>query len=482
MIDPARSLEPLEHPHVEEVSGWVDPLSVLSEAKGRAHPVLLLSGLPDHPASRFSILSWDPVLLVTYDAGVAVLRHPQPGGVSEGWRGRIDPFDLLRGIAPSGRVKRLEGLPFAGGAIGYLGYGLRRTVERMPSMPPDPLGFPEAWFGIYDAAVVFDHAERRMAVVSTGISSGRTRDRETQASRRLAEFLSAIERSRRLRTGEVERRPAGSATFITRREEYERRICRALEYIAAGDIYQANLSHRIVCPFEGDTMALFDALARRNPAPFSAYLDAGRFQVVSASPERFLSLHGDRAVSAPIKGTRPRGDIPEEDRRLARELCDSKKDRAENVMIADLVRNDLGRVCEPGSVRADRLCSLESFATVHHLVSTISGKPRAGRDRIDLIRALFPGGSMTGAPKVRAMEVIDELEAEERGVYSGSIGYLSLDGGMDLNIVIRTILCADGRAHLRVGGGIVADSDPALEYRETLDKARALLDVLGVAL
>jgi para-aminobenzoate synthetase component 1 len=243
-----------------------------------------------------------------------------------------------------------------------------------------------------------------------------------------------------------------------------------------------NLSHRIECPLAADPIDLFRALARTNPAPFAAYLDAGPFQVACASPERFLRLAGRRAVTSPIKGTRPRGGTAEEDRRLARELEESAKDRAENVMIADLARNDLGRVCEPGSVRVESLCALESFATVHHLVSTVGGTLRDDRDRIDLVRALFPGGSMTGAPKVRAMQVIDELEAEERGIYAGSLGYLSLDGGMDLNIVIRTVVCAAGRAHLRVGGAIVADSDPRREFRETLDKARALLRVLRAAL
>jgi len=272
--------------------------------------------------------------------------------------------------------------------------------------------------------------------------------------------------------------PRREATLTTPRPDYLRRVARALDYIAAGDIYQVNLSHRIECPFEDDPIDLFRSLSRLNPAPFAAYVDAGPLRIVCASPERFLGLDGDLAISSPIKGTRPRGGTRAEDERLAGELLGSAKDRAENVMIADLVRNDLGRIAVPGSVRVRHLCALESFATVHHLVSTIEGRLPAGRDRIELLRALFPGGSMTGAPKVRAMEVIDELEQEERGIYSGSIGYLSLDGRMDFNIVIRTILCAAGRAHVRVGGAIVADSDPELEFRETLDKARALLEAL----
>ena len=279
------------------------------------------------------------------------------------------------------------------------------------------------------------------------------------------------------------RRPSRrQAVLVTPREEYLRRIRRALDYIAAGDIYQVNLSHRIECPFEAEPVDLFRRLAELNPAPFAAYVDAGPFKVISASPERFVALVGDRAWSSPIKGTRPRGATPADDRRLARDLLESPKDRAENVMIADLVRNDLGRVSRPGSVRVASLCALESFATVHHLVSTIEGRLEAGRGRIDLLRALFPGGSMTGAPKVRAMEVIDELEGEERGLYSGSVGYLSFDGTMDFNIVIRTLVLAGGRAHLRAGGAIVADSEPAQEFRETLDKARALLQAMDADL
>jgi para-aminobenzoate synthetase component 1 len=260
---------------------------------------------------------------------------------------------------------------------------------------------------------------------------------------------------------------------------HEERIARVLDLIGRGDLYQANLSHRISCTLREPPAALFARLMARNPSPFAACLDTGDLHVVCASPERFVTLRDGQARSSPIKGTRPRGRTPREDEALALDLVASAKDRAENVMIVDLVRNDLGRVAQPGSVRMEVLCGLESFATVHHLVSTVVARLRAGRDRIDLLRALFPGGSMTGTPKIRAMEVIAALEEEERGVYSGAIGYLSRDGGIDFNIVIRTIVCAGGRAYLRVGGGIVADSDPAAEYAETIDKARALLDALG---
>jgi para-aminobenzoate synthetase component 1 len=478
VIDPILPVAPPPKARIEELPGWVDPLDALEAIRGRSHPALLHSGLADHPASRYSILACDPLLVVSLRGREASLVRREDGGRREERR-RADPFDLLRALAPAGALERAPGLPFAGGVIGYIGYGLRRSVESLPGAPPDPLGHPDAWLGLYDAAAIFDHRERRVALLAAGLGAADERRRESQAARRLADLRQVLARAAAAPSGLP---PACAARPVIPREDYLRRIGRALEYIAAGDIYQVNLSHRIECPFPGDPIGLFRELARRNPAPFAAYLDAGPFQVVSASPERFLQVVGRRAVSSPIKGTRPRGPTAEEDRRLARELVESPKDRAENVMIADLVRNDLGRVCEAASVRVENLCALESFATVHHLVSTVSGTLRADRDRIDLLRALFPGGSMTGAPKVRAMEVIDELEGEERGIYSGSIGYLSLDGGMDLNIVIRTIVCAGGRAHLRVGGAIVADSDPWQEYRETIDKARALLEVLRAAL
>lgn len=484
----AESIErpvPLPAPRVEDFRDWVEPTRVLDVVRALRHPALLLSGLPRHSASRFSILAWDPVRVVVFAAGrTRVDCFSDTGGTTELER-ITDPFRLLRAILSGDQVGRLPGLPFAGGAIGYLGYGMRRYVESLPTGPPDPIGAPDLWFGIYDAAIVFDHAERRIALVAGGSAPGVSGPRSARAQDRLHDLRARLKQARDTRGGPPARSAAGSAgeaVAITPRAGYRRSIERALEYIAAGDIYQVNLSHRIRCSYEGDPVDLFLDLARDNPAPFAAYLDTGRIRVISASPERFLSLHGGRASSSPIKGTRPRGATPDQEGRLVEELLGSVKDRAENIMIADLARNDLGRVCEPGSVHVEKLCGLETFATVHHLVSTISGRPRADRDRVDLLRALFPGGSMTGAPKVRAMEVIDELEREERGIYSGSIGYLSFDGGMDLNIVIRTILCVEGTAHLRVGGGIVADSDPEAEYRETLDKAHALLRALNVRL
>ncbi|HJX87490.1 MAG TPA: aminodeoxychorismate synthase component I, partial [Gemmatimonadales bacterium] len=276
----------------------------------------------------------------------------------------------------------------------------------------------------------------------------------------------------------LESAPDGLRSTFTHRG-YLDAVARVREYIVAGDIFQANLSQRLQAPLREAPYDLYRRLRRRNPAPFAAYFDCGDLTVLSASPERFLRLDERGAVETrPIKGTRPRGLGPMHDAALGRALAESEKDRAENVMIVDLLRNDLSRVCRPGSVRVPELFALEHHPTVHHLVSTVVGELAPGADAVDLIRATFPGGSITGAPKVRAMEIIAELEPTRRGVYCGSVGYLSRTGAMDTSIVIRTFVRVGREVYFQAGGGIVADSDPELEYRETLDKARGLIAAL----
>jgi para-aminobenzoate synthetase component 1 len=257
-------------------------------------------------------------------------------------------------------------------------------------------------------------------------------------------------------------------------------VARAREYILAGDIFQVNLSQRFEAPLHGTPWAFYSRLRRRNPAPFAAYFECGDTAVLSASPERFLRAAPDgRVETRPIKGTRPRGAGPEHDAALGQALTESAKDRAENLMIVDLMRNDLSRVCTPGSVHVPELFALERYATVHHLVSTVVGQLGAGRDALDLLRAAFPGGSITGAPKVRAMEIITECEPSQRGVYCGSIGYWSFTGALDTSIAIRTAVALEGRVYFSAGGGIVSDSTPEQEYRETLDKARGIVEALA---
>ncbi len=279
--------------------------------------------------------------------------------------------------------------------------------------------------------------------------------------------------------------PTDAAATIGLRSTFTHRgyldaVAKVREYIVAGDVFQANLSQRFQAPLREPPFELYRRLRRRNPAPFAAYLGFDDVTVLSASPERFLRLDLDRQVETrPIKGTRPRGLVPMHDAALGRALAESEKDRAENVMIVDLLRNDLSRVCRPGTVRVPELFALEQHPTVHHLVSTVVGELEPAADAVDLVRAAFPGGSITGAPKVRAMEIIAELEPTRRGVYCGSIGYISATGAMDTSIVIRTFVAAGGELYFQAGGGIVADSDPELEYRETLDKVAGLLGVLA---
>jgi len=471
----APALDPAAPSVVEAIDGWVEPIAVMRALRGARRPALLLSALAGHPAARWSILAWDPVAEIILRPGAIAIHRG--GDAADAVRRvvDVDPFDLLRTLLPVSPDARAADLPFAGGAIGFLGYGLRTAIERLPRTAPDPLDQPDGWFGVYDGALVFDHHARRLHAVAVG-AMGAAAD---ATAGRLAAAKAAVAAGRAAAAPDIEAAPRTVARAATPRRVHQERIAKILDHIGRGDLYQANLSHRITCTLREPPAALFARLMARNPSPFAACLDTGDLQIVCASPERFVTLRDGVARSSPIKGTRPRGRTPREDEALALDLMASAKDRAENVMIVDLVRNDLGRVAQAGSVRMEVLCGLESFATVHHLVSTVVARLRPGRERIDLLRALFPGGSMTGAPKIRAMEVIAGLEEEERGVYSGSIGYLSRDGKIDFNIVIRTIVCSGGRADLRVGGGIVADSDPAAEYAETIDKARALLDALG---
>jgi para-aminobenzoate synthetase component 1 len=364
-------------------------------------------------------------------------------------------------------------VPFCGGAVGYFSYDLCHHVERLPRTARDDLDFPDLALGFYDTVVAWDNLTGRAFVCAPHLP-GRPPAEERVAA--LTARLGAPCEPLPDPSG-----PLGAGLVGNfEREAYIDAVARAIEYIHAGDIFQVNLSQRFSADLRVHPWQLYRRARSGNPAPFAAYLGFPDGIVASHSPERFLRVQGREVTTRPIKGTRPRGSSPEEDARLAHELLTSEKDRAELVMIVDLERNDLGRVCSYGSVRVPELLTLESYATVHHLVSTVVGRLHDNRSLVDLLKATFPGGSITGAPKVRAMQIIDELEPTQRGVYTGSIGWIGFDGDMDLNIVIRTFLIRDGRVHWQVGGGIVADSDPTAEYEETLAKGFALKRALGV--
>ena len=364
-------------------------------------------------------------------------------------------------------------LPIVSGAIGYFSYDYGREHMGVPSTEQDVEPIPQARVVFYDLLLIEDCHEKRVWLSACGQTEG--------AEALLARFRRDIER------GMEEGFPALPDAHATKpiavrpnfeKEEYKTAVDRMIRYIIEGDIYIANMTQRLDVMSDREPLAVFEHLRTHNPSPFGGYLDCGDHQIICASPERFLRLRDGVVETRPIKGTRKRGETPEEDEALRRELEQSEKDKSELLMIVDLERNDLNRVCRPGSVEVTELFTVETYATVFHLVSNIRGELAQGSDVTDLLRAAFPGGSITGAPKYRAMEIIDELEHGKRGLYTGSIGYLTLDGECDLNIVIRTALHRDGRYHLGVGGGITSESDLEFEYEETLQKAKAVLEAL----
>ena len=458
---------------VETLGQARDPWELFLRVSGEPLPALLHSSKSDPVLGRSSIIAWDPFLVLSCRQGRGTVRSRIREINFAG-----DPFPVLRAELDRHWVASVPGVPFVGGAIGYLGYPLRQwTGGRSPQVAA-PSPWMDLHLAFYDRAYVVDHAAGLTHLVSTGMA-------EQGASRRREKRRLDLRRMREPSEEWTGRAAAcadpgsGRIRFLMSRESYLKKIRRAQEHLRAGDIYQVNLSHRIEVEGDWESASLYRQLVARHPACFSAYLPFADRAVLCASPERLVRLSGRRVETRPIKGTRARGATPGEDSQAKSALASGAKERAENVMIVDLARNDLGRVCVPGSVATEDLCRVETLPTVHHLVSTVSGTLRADSDRIDLVQALFPGGSMTGAPKLRAMEIIDEVEGEERGIYSGSIGYFSFDGDLDLNIVIRTILLAGRTAALQVGGAVMAESDPEAEYQETLDKARPLLELLA---
>jgi para-aminobenzoate synthetase component 1 len=463
----------------EELSPAPDPWAVARRLAGLPH-LLFLDSANRHPdRGRYSFVAADPADWLT-----DTIRYPK----------LPTPFaDLARRLAAFPLPTRPDLPPFQGGVAGLFGYGLQHAVERVPRPRFDEFGVPDLAVGMYDWVIAWDHAVNRAWVVSTGYPETGRNGRE-RASRRLAEARRALERGdgppvcpsrtdrRSVRTTELAPqfplpgRPGVTSNFD--RDHYVAAVRRAIDYVHAGDCFQVNISQRLLARLTEHPLELYARLRSRNPAPFAGYLDLGEFALVSASPERFLRVTNGEVETRPIKGTRPRGSTPEEERERIADLAASPKDRAENVMIVDLLRNDLGRVCAYGTVRVPKVCQVETYKYVHHLVSEVRGRLAPGKTPLDLLRACFPGGSVTGAPKVRAMEIIAELEPTARGPYCGSLGYVGFDGAMDTSILIRTFTAGRGWVQFPVGGGIVADSDPETEYEETLHKAEGLLRAL----
>ncbi len=375
--------------------------------------------------------------------------------------------------------------PFSGGAVGFLSYDLKNEIERLPRIAKDDLNLPLWRFAWYDGIVIYDHSQGNYWITACGIDEDGICHTELAKARiqRLEQILYPFVVREQLSTEEKldawEYLPYSTIEPSVTREQYLADLQRVIDYIYAGDIYQTNLTQRFSMNWGGDAWNLYSQLHRQNPAPFAAFLPYPDFQVLCSSPERFIRIQSDGQIETrPIKGTRPREKSPSADQLRAVELQNSAKDRAELTMIIDLERNDIGRICRFGTVKVPDLIRLEKYPTVWHLVSTVTGQLLPGLKPSDILRAVFPGGSITGAPKIRAMEIVEEIEPHTRGIYTGSIGYMGFDGAWDFNIVIRTILLKDGKAYIHVGGGIVADSKPEDEYNETLHKAKALFRVL----
>jgi para-aminobenzoate synthetase component I len=433
---------PLELPY-DVASRCMDRHAWFEAIRPLGWAVFLDSGDPARSGGRYDILAAAPRAVLT--AGDA-------------------PFAATRRLLAGERAGPGAGdWPVSGAAMGYFGYEAGRPAAGLPREKPGTSRFmPEVAMGLYPWTIVVDHALARAAI--TSLESTPQREVAELRERLLAATVPA---PRRFGVG------APIASTLER-ESYLPQARKVLDYIDAGDCYQANLTREFHAPCDGDPWAFYRYLHDTNPAPMGAYLEYPFAAVLSSSPERFLVVDGREVVTRPIKGTRRRRADPIEDAAAAAQLLASEKDRAENVMIVDLLRNDLGKVCETGTVRVAGLCELESFATVHHLVSTITGRLAAGRDALDALEACFPGGSITGAPKRRAMEIIEELEPHRREVYCGAIGYVAPGGRMDMNIPIRTTLVAGGELRFYAGGGIVADSTPEDEFEETETKIAAI--------
>jgi len=466
-------------PIIQKIDSETTPEGLVENLRGEDGVVLLRSHPHDSAQARYSFVTANPFLTFRSFGSRCEIRSASGTRLQFG-----SPWAVLDTLMARYEILDEVDLPFPlGGCFGFWGYDLKNFVEsRLTRRAVDDLDLPDCAVGFCDSLVVFDHQLGKTWIVSTGLAEDGSRDleRAEKAMRTWADCLSSKTLRGSLLTSAAtgaEENDMELASNLTR-EEFITRVERAQRYIRSGDIYQVNLSQRLSTPWSGDGWELYRRLADVSPAPFSGWLDCGDFQLASSSPERFLQLSGPHIETRPIKGTRRRSNDPDEDARLAFELQTSEKERAELVMITDLLRNDLGRICEFGSVKVPDLLRLERFAQVQHLVSTVEGRLRPDVTHFNAFASCFPGGSITGAPKIRAMEIIDELEPVTRGPYTGGIGYLGFNRESQLNIAIRTAVCAHERAWFHVGAGIVADSDPAAEHDETLAKAAGFLAAL----
>ena len=469
-------------PFVKKIKTKLKAVDIYSLFRDYNEAVFLDSGRDEESIGRFSFIGLFPFLKFKSKGNICELNDKNfPGNT----------FEELNKIFNKYKMKNNTELPFIGGGIGFLSYDLGRTVETITEIAIEDVNIPDCYYNFYDCFIIVDNLQDEVWISSLGILKPKEEIlKQVEALINLSSTDGGLSKSKQSST--LEKFPCEVAQYSTakdalidgifksnfEKDEYIKTVSKVKNYIRSGDIYITNLTQRFKCSFNKDAYETYKNLRKINPAPFAAFMPFKDLTIISSSPERFLKIVNGEVETRPIKGTRPRGKTDVEDLKNKNELLSSEKDKAELLMIVDLERNDLSRVCKPSTVKVTELFKLEAYSTVFHLVSTVIGELKECATSIDCIKACFPGGSITGAPKIRSMEIIDELEKVRRGLYTGSIGYIGFDGNVDLNIVIRTIVIKDNIAYFGVGGGITWDSVEKEEYNETLDKARALMRVL----
>jgi anthranilate synthase component 1 len=470
---------------VDDCETPVSAFLKLTAGQGQHRPAFLLESAERGQVGRYSFIGVKPRAMLRWSEGTLFEWGEDAaaaGGPASSAREAADPYAAVADFLARFKPAPIKGLPpFTGGAVGFFGYDLVRTIEPVGEPNPDPLGLPDLALMITDSMVIFDHLKHEMILLACAFTDAGGID---------AAYASAAEeiaRMRRLLQGpvptfpEARSLPAPEFSSNMSREEFEGAVERIIEYIKAGDAFQVVPSQRFSAELPVDAFSVYRGLRTVNPSPYMYYLEFGDFQIAGASPEPLIKVQGRTVETRPIAGTYPRGGSEEEDRRLAERLVADPKEKAEHVMLVDLGRNDLGRVCEYGSVKVDELMVVETYSHVLHIVSRITGTLREDQSALDVLRSTLPAGTLSGAPKVRAMQIIDEMEPHKRCSYGGAIGYLSWDGDLDTAIHIRTVVVKDGMAHVQAGGGTVVDAKPPNEYNESVNKARAVFRAIEMA-
>ncbi len=442
---------------IKEFKTTLNPLEVYNIFKNEINTILLDSSKEDKDLSKYSFIGINPFLIFESYGEDTYINGEKIAG---------NPFEILEGLLVKYKYEdNREDIPLKSGAIGYISYDTGRTLEVIPDTSAEDFSVPDMRFVFYKNIIAFDLINNKNYLTSIG------------DGKELIEIICRIENGKKLAEEYIEEKDTKFISNFTK-DEYKKAITKLKDYITAGDVYIANMTQRFTCECSHDPFQVYKNLRTINKAPFAAYMNFADFKIISSSPERFIQVKDKKAHTRPIKGTRPRSQNPVEDEKNKQELINSEKDKAELLMVVDLERNDFSKVCKKNTVKVTELFALEEYATVFHLVSTVEGELQDEVSAVKCMKECFPGGSITGTPKIRAMEIIEELEGLKRNIYTGAMGYFDFNGNSDFNIAIRTIVQKDNKAYFGVGGGITCESDEEEEYNETLDKAKALMKVL----